>query len=66
MTNERLCVTCRFFSAASTCIEKPTWGFCTRLNDSAPGPTAMRPRLTWADHYCGHYERRKGVRMSGS
>jgi len=66
MKSEHLCVQCRFFAPASTCVEKPTWGYCNRLKGHGPPETADRPRLAWADQLCDHYEPRNGVRVAGS
>jgi len=57
---KRLCEMCEYFSAAHTCIEKPTWGHCMRLvkGRSGRGMGKGTPIFTWADSVCGDYRAR--------
>ncbi len=56
--DERLCEQCRHFSAAQTCIEKPTWGYCMWPISHNRRKEGIRPQplFTWADGTCNRFE----------
>ncbi len=59
MTTDQRCEICRYFLAARTCIEKPTWGHCTwatSLNADQHRPKGL---FTWADDMCSHFVMRR-------
>ncbi len=59
----RLCERCEFFNPAHTCIEKPTWGHCTKLIQAKPewGTVKLRPMFTWADSHCDGFQTRQSA-----
>jgi len=58
---DRVCGTCEHFSPAHTCIEKPTWGYCTRGIGGKGGHADREDatRFTWADAVCRDYRPRE-------
>ena len=58
---ERQCGRCRFFSAARSCMEKPTWGHCLYGVHEGGDCTEAEGRFTWANKTCEHFKVREGV-----
>jgi hypothetical protein len=52
------CKGCEFFRPAHTCIEKPTWGHCVKLVQTARGGNMgkIQPQFTWADNGCDDFQ----------
>jgi hypothetical protein len=57
---EPTCSNCQFFSPAQTCIEKPTWGHCSKLTarNGRERTQQAQPLFTWADDMCPAFEAR--------
>jgi len=63
--NERICVRCRHFSPARTCMEKPTWGHCMWSVPEGKDETERQGRFAWAEAVCEHFASRRTATAPG-
>jgi hypothetical protein len=57
---KRECERCRYFAAAQSRMEKPTWGHCLwGVPEAEQGDPLALGRFIWADDSCEHFQARR-------